>query len=353
MLLALSIGFVFNSDFSLAVIPLAILIIWITYKLPLFKRSYLPAFALFLLLILPQFVFEIRHDWVTLKTIPKTSQRFEISADNLPSLNWKLSINNFTRLFFTQPLSGPLKGAETYLHYLPEYPKPLFNGFSQFVILVLLVVSFYLTYRLKNKKLFVIWIFLLAFLLGNLLFSGITKAPYYQHYSAVALPIFCLVIGLPFWQLLKSRFSILTLFLLLSILSINLFTLINSRVKHPTYQKMKIVELIKPYLENKKFGFYSSGVRGGGMAYPFLFHNLHPVKSSYHDAWYWVYAAYSLFDAQPQVDWPKTIVVFKDTNQALSQKYEQEVKRVTFEDITVLLIDNSDKKFDPQVFKSI
>lgn len=339
-LLAVSATFAWNADYSLAVIPLAAFLIWVAFRLPIFKKQYLPALVILLLSWAPFFIFEIRHQWVHFQVLPKIIGRFSGSGNNVSMLDWQLTLDNFTRLFFIAPTDQ----AETYLHYQTTYPAPFLNGLATIGILILFFASLRLTIRQRNRHLWILWIYTSVFLAGNVFYSVLMKATFYQHYFAVILPVFCLILALPIWFLIKTRYRPLALSILAILFIVNLRTLLFSKITHPTYEKMNIVANLKDDLQNRKFGFYSSGIRGGGMAYPFLFNDLHPVKSNYHDVWYWTYAVYGLFDTTMQNEWPETVVLFKPTQEIKQSPYPEEEKRVTFKNITAIILDNSNQQ---------
>lgn len=348
-LLAVSTALAWNADYSLAIIPLATLVIWIVFRLPVFKKQHLPALIILLLSWAPFFIFEVRHQLVHLQTLPKLVSRFSGSEETASRLDWQLTLDNFTRLFFTAPSDR----METYLHYQATYPAPLFKGIAQVVILILVVASLWLTIRLHKRYLGILWIYAGIFIFGNVIYSTLMKATFYQHYFAVILPVFCLILALPIWHLFTSRYRPLAFTILGMFLVINLRTLLTSKITHPTYEKMNIVANLKVDLQNRQFGFYSSGIRGSGMAYPFLFHNLHPVKSNYHDVWYWIYAVYSLFDTTMQNEWPETVVLIKPTQEVRQNSYPKEEKRVSFQSITAIILDNSNHRLTSEILRSL
>lgn len=287
LLLAICASFTWHSDPSLAVIIVFAGLFAVIYKIPLFKKEYLPAVGYLLLSVAPFFIFELRHPGAI--THPLFELLTKSRGEVVRSINLLEILQGFTRGLFLVP--GP--DIEKYFLYTKTYPAPFLSPFSEILTAVLLIFPLWI----KKSKTKIIYLFIAAFLTGVAIFSLGMGSQFHQHYFVVVWPAFFLLIAMGLQKINKA----LTGIFLVGFLLINLNTLIFSSMRYPLYKKEIIVNKTITTMDDKPFalivkddGRYFDGI--GGL---FFLKNKFPSNLSYYYAWDWIYRAYSLYEVNP------------------------------------------------------
>lgn len=284
LLLAISASFAWHADPSLAVIIVFVIASIIVFKLPLFKKSYLPALIYLLFSVVPFFIFELRHPGTIthpfVELLTRSRGQVERSLDLLEVLR------GFTRGLFVAP--GP--DIEKYFLYTKTYPAPLFSPLPEILTLFFFIFPVWI----KEQKAKIVYLFLLAFLLGVAIFTLGMGSEFHQHYFVVAWPALFLLIALGLVRLPK----VWTVAFLAVFLTTNLGTILFSSMRQPLYKKEQAVEAAVRKIGNGPFALkvisddrYFEGI--GGL---FFLKNKFPVNADYYEAWDWIYRAYSLYE---------------------------------------------------------
>ncbi len=298
LLLAICASFAWHSDPSLAVIVVFVALSVIVYKIQLLNKDYLPAVAYLLFSVAPFFIFELRHPGAVthplVQLLTKSRNLVERSLDLLEVLR------GFTRGLFLTP--GP--DIEKYFLYTKTYPAPLFSPLSEIITLFFLLFPLWI----KEYKAKIVYLFLLAFILGVLVFTLGMGSEFHQHYFVVVWPAFFLLIA---FGLQKLNKGLVVAFLAIFLIA-NLWTILFSSMRYPLIKKEAAVNKAlavvndnpasnvlgfssKPFaLQVLSDGRYFEGI--GGL---FFLKNKFPSNLDYYYAWDWIYRAYSLYEVNP------------------------------------------------------
>jgi len=144
----------------------------------------------------------------------------------------------------------------------------------------------------------------------------------------------------------KSIFIPLVYIFIALIILFNIHALINSKLTHPLFQKIAAAKKALALVKNTPVAFDAVDIKGGGLIYLLDKENVQIIKSDSHDAWYWVYASYSLFTRPMVATWPELVLIFSDSAKPLPLK-ENEIKRIPGNGIDIIMIDNSSGDFRP------
>lgn len=287
ILLAVCASFAWHSDPSLFVITVFALLAVIIYKIPVFKKEYMPALGWLVISVLPFFIFEFRHPGAV--THPFIELLGRSRSDVVRSMDILEVLRGFTRGLFLS--SGP--DIEKYLLYTKTYAVPLFSPFSE------MLTVFFLSFPLfvKESKAKIVYLFILSFLTGIAIFTLGMGSEFHQHYFVVVWPTFFILIAFGLQKLNKFFvYTFLSIFLIA-----NLNTLIFSSMRYPLLKKEAIVNKTIATMNDKSFSLqvtpderYFEGI--GAL---FFLKNKFPSNLDYYYAWDWIYRAYSLYEVNP------------------------------------------------------
>jgi len=280
-------SFAWHSDPSLFVIVVFTLLSIVFYRLPIFKKAYLPAICWMIISVLPFLVFELRHPGsITHPFI----ELFTRSRENIVrSIDLLEVLRGFTRGLF---LSSGVD-IEKYFLYTKNYAAPLFSPFSE----ILTVLFFVFPILFKDSKSKIIYLFIVSFLIGVAVFTLGMGSEFHQHYFVVVWPAFFILIAISLQKLRKPVvFIFLGLFLL-----VNLYVLFFSSMRYPLYKKEVIVNKTISYMNDKPFALnvIPDGRYFEGIGALFFLRNKFPSNLNYYYAWDWIYRAYSLYEINP------------------------------------------------------
>lgn len=297
-LLALPIGFTFNSDLSLLVVVIAVFVVWVIYKLPLFTKYTLYFLSIILLFIAPLVLAEIMYNQAVsqplLKTVSKPFNQQAISPGYFQKFQTADFLNTFSRMVASQPSKS---FEQNICHGYCFYPKPLFFPLTQIAIILIFIGSIFFFFRNKNfdkRRFGILWIMIVSFILGILIFNRIFHGNFSQSYFTVIFPTFALLAGSLLVNI-KSKSRTLFLLLIFAYLASNSYTILNSSVSNPLYKK---IELVKNSIKTVKGENYNLVVNPsqieGGWTELYTVKGQIPVSSSWYDYLEWIYRAYSL-----------------------------------------------------------
>lgn len=305
-----------HADPSLAIIPLAFILAVVIFNIPLKHRHHLPALIALTASIAPLILFELRHPGSISHPIQILFARlFESKGETYAyatPYNPLTTLNDFTRAFFPRPSMN----LEEYLSPFPQILSPALSPLSQIITLSLLLTPLYsvLVRPAKDKTaILIVYLFLIAFIVGTLFFNLIFKHNIHQHYYVVIWPVAVLLAAFTL-EWLSRRHLILPASFLILFLGVNLAALQQSSFQYPAHNKDQIAGQIIASLSNQPFSLYIQGndrdVDGiGGL---FFARSRFPQNSSYYLPLDWVYRAYSLYPlaVAPDYTQPQVVIIY-------------------------------------------
>jgi len=284
-LLALVLVMALNCDPTVLVFWIATLLVFLIWRLPVFKKDFLLGWIIILIGILPIFLTEIRHGFSGLKffyegrLVGRTVEAVPLAMD------LKLLLAGPAKLLYTP--AGSLAEKEfCYCYEFFVYNAGVVLGMM--IVVLSFVLGVFLIFSKNRKKkeilgLKILYVVFLAAFLGIILFV-LTGHNFYQHYLLIVLPG-----ALVLWAVLLERIwesrKELVVFLLFLFLVINLRTLFLAKTSYGYERKMEAVEWVITNLEDDNFSLYTSDdgwVRGGGWTYLFFYKGRLP-RFSYGD----------------------------------------------------------------------
>lgn len=298
LLLAVSASFAWHADPSLMVIMVFAALSAVVFKIPLFKKAYIPALAYLFFSIAPFFIFELRHPGAVTSPLIQLLTKSRGLAERSLDL-WEV-LRGFARGLFLTP--GP--NVEKYFLYTKTYSAPFLSPLPEILTLFFFIFPLWI----KEQKVKIVYLFLLSFLSGIILFTLGMGAEFHQHYFVVAWPAFFILVAFTLQKISKIwRVIFLTAFL-----TVNLATLLFSTMRYPLFKKEMAVDKAIAKINNKAFalkvqndGRYFEGI--GGL---FFLKNKFPSNFEYYEAWDWIYRAYSLYEVTPTKEpLEKTIII--------------------------------------------
>jgi len=313
-LLALPIGFTFNLDLSLLVVVIAVFVIWVIYKLPLLTKYTFYFLSIILLFIVPFILAEIVYNHAVsgplLKTVSKPFGQQAISPGYFQKFQTADFLNTFSRMIAPQPSKS---FEQNICHGYCFYSKPLFSPLTQIAIILIFIGSIVLFFRDKNfdkRKFGILWIMMVSFILGILIFNRIFHGNFSQSYFTVIFPTFALLAG-SFLASIKSRSRTLFLLLIFAYLVINSYTILNSSVSNPLYKKIGLVKNSIKHVKGENYYLIVNPSQiEGGWTELYTVKGQIPASSSWYEYLEWLYQAYSLIPTSTiKGNATKTIIV--------------------------------------------
>jgi 4-amino-4-deoxy-L-arabinose transferase-like glycosyltransferase len=331
----------FNSDPSLLVALISSIIAIILLKIKL-DRKRIIVFTVFLLLLLsPLIIFEIRHN----------GQNFK-SLQNLITIKNTETKRSTNSLFLVDQLgylsrfiySRPSKASEIYFCYCNiEDNKNVFP-----IAISTLMIAFFIfkTIKYKDKKDIILTVFLITYISGTFLFKTVLSRNSEFFYSIVVSPVILLI----FAKTLSIKNKLIIAILLTFHLSINLYSLINSKLKYPLEEKIELTEAVASKInKNENFSLYYSGdifLAGGGWASLFTFKGETPVQGSLIKYWGHAYYSYGLYPKEFSKTEPSTVVVLSENMTIINLPTKNQRK---IGNVYATIIDNRKKLFNPDI----
>lgn len=361
LLLAVVVSFTWHSDPAIAVAMLASIIVLLIYKIPIWRRQFIPAGLYLLFSILPFIIFELRHPgtifgpWLihlTGRSVVDTSL-----LDRLTSINIIATLQNLSRSLFSLPSNS----IEQYFCYCSKYPAPFFSPIPE--ILTVLVLSFCLIWVLKTKdkliknNLKILLIFLFAFLLGIIIYTSTLSFDVYQHYFITVFPVFLLLTAFALSVLLK-KLPRGIVGLLIFFIAVNLWSLFNSALRYPLDEKDNLVKQMIPVINRGSFSVYGLGNHSlfdGGWVSLFVKYGLYPNRSYLNGGWDFIYRTHSLYSYNPDQKEGEKIIIFHDIDDNRLKKdplFSKKIKTSSsFGKMSATILDNKDAWFNMNLLK--
>ncbi len=218
---AISFAFVLQSHYLGILIAPVLFIYWILARVP--KNYSLFSILLFLFLMSPLLIFDIRHNFLNSKALYKfITVRQET-----------ISVNPFSSVSKAYPIYEQINSS-----LLTAKTEPLGKIVSIFIILFLVLIPF------LNKKIIIIWLF------SGLIGLSLYKQNVYDHYFGFMFPIPFLLIGF-FWEkLYNSKYKIFGILFLAILIFINLTN--NPLRNSPNNQMKRAVNVANKIIEESK-----------------------------------------------------------------------------------------------------
>jgi len=221
VVVAISFAFVLQSHYLGLLLFPVLLIYWLFAHVP--KKYSLFSILLFLFLMSPLLVFDIRHNFLNSKALYK----FIIVRQET------MSIRPWTAIPKTYPIFEQINSS-----LLTAKTEPLGKIVSIFIILFLVLIPF------LNKKIIIIWLF------SGLIGLSLYKQNVYDHYFGFMFPIPFLLIGF-FWEkLYNSKYKIFGILFLAILIFINLTN--NPLRNSPNNQMKRAVNVANKIIEESK-----------------------------------------------------------------------------------------------------
>ena len=361
LLLAVAISFAWHSDPAIAVAVVASVFTFFIFKIPIFKKEFIPAFFYLIFSVLPIIIFELRHPGTIFKPflvhlVSRSTVEIKI-FERLASINIWPTVQNLSRSLF----SAPIDTVEKYFCYCDKYPTPFFSPIPELLTLGIFIVSIFWLVKTKNEFerniLKILLIFITSFLIGITIYTTVLAYDVYQHYFVVAFPPFLLLLAFVLNKL-RNRLYLVYFFAFVFI-TINLWTLINSSLRYPIKDKDILVEKTIPFISKSTFSIYARGdymdIYDGGWVTLFSKYNLVPNRSYLSDGWDFIYRTHSLYTYNPDSIDGEKIIIFHDFSDEfiknkpnLASKIE---KILSLGHISATIIDNKEGWFNSKLLK--
>ena len=351
-LLAMPIGFSFHSDPTLLVLLISILLIWVIYRLPIINKNVL--FLLFGIgiFIAPLVLAEIHYNGAVTKPIVQSLAR-PLRGENVTNFGFNyFNVNTLPKIFSKIIWTAPNNFIEQEFCYCNTPKEPLFP-ISILISFVVFAVSFlalfrYKSYGFRREVNTILWVILISFFAGLLVYNRLFKGIFNEHYFVVILPILILLLSQTFY-LIYLKYRIIFFLFIATYLILNFHTLLNSNVKYPLYKKIALVKSSLNIVGNDKFSLYSSGnpyIHGGGWTELYTLEKHPAVKSYWYDFLGWIYAAYSLYPGPTQKEDPEIIVWILKDNERLPLDLPI-ISNLIYKDLRLYVLDNSKRVKEP------
>ena len=351
-LLALPIGFSFHSDASLVVLAIAVLVSWIYFKIPLFKRYLISFFCILAIFLLPLIIAEVQYKGAVSGPIIKSMTRplrgeGIVSSENFNFFQPSDFLNVFSKVIFTPPAKAI---EEQFCYGRCDYPSTILSPFIQIAVFIVFAVSFYLSIKKKGQgknSAIILWFMMASFIFGLFVFNRLFHANFNQYYFLVIFPIFIIILAQTL-NFLTQKSKILLIVFLVIYFSSNFFSLLKSSVKYPLYKKIELVKSSLKAIGDNKFSLYTSNdpnIEGGGWTELYTLEKHPPVKSYWFGYSDWIYKAYSLFPGPIQQEDPEKIIWIQRNNEPLKESLPI-IATYNYKDIVTYIFDNSDSKIN-------
>lgn len=333
----------FNSDPSLLVVLISSILAIILLKIKLYKKHLFIFLTCLFALLSPLIIFEMRHNGQNLKSIRNliTSKNPDVKR-NINSLFLVDQIEYLSRFVY----SRPSKTSEIYFCYCKIEDNK--NSIPIIITTIIIIIFLYKTIKTNDKKNIILTIFLATYVLGVYIFKTVLSRNSEFFYSIVISPVIFLIIA----KALSKRSNKIIVSVLLVYLIANIYSLLNSELKYPLKEKLKLAEAITIKVDSKDdFSLYYSGdifLAGGGWTALFTYKKLTPVQGSLIKYWGHAYKSYGLYPEEPSKSDPSIVVILSENSIKGSVnipiKYQEKTGNVY-----ATIINNQKKLFNPEL----
>lgn len=360
ILFAVAISFAWQADPTNAVILLGGVIAFVLFRVPLWKKEYVFALIYLFFSILPLIVFEIKHRGTIFRPffihfLSRSGQIQTIQSSNTPP-QFIFIWENLSRSLFL----APSKFIEQYFCYCSQYPQIPFSPISELLVIFFIAVTVIWIILRKNdtltkNSLVIVIIYLLAFVIGIVSYSLILKYAVYQHYFVIAFAPFLLLVAFALEKISETRWALFAWIFLVIFLLTNISVLLNSKMKYPVWQKIKLVEKLSPYIGDSPFSVYGYGSKymtDGGWTTFFIWKNKHPSRSYLNGGWDWIYRSHSLYTTNPDQGEGKKVIIFHDIfEDPLKESSSRIEAEISEGNMAATVLNNSDLWFNNEKYE--
>ena len=351
ILLGIVIALSIHADPSNVVFLALSILVWIIYKLPI-KRSTFLAAGFILFSFLPLVVFDLRHNFANTRPVAE----FILQGRNNPGLNTHKFINNSllfpraaSRLIYTfgdNEISKQYSYCQTFVaEKFKAIPIPVLI-ISTITVLVFLTWSF--TRRKMEPQLFVMSLLLALYFVGIQIYGTIFRADIFEHYITGTFALFLLVFVLLVSKLPKKLWlAVLGIFILINLLKFSLAA--NSQ---GLSIKRRAIEYTMAQVGNKPFSLDSLSTcwKLNGYRYLFAVFGHEPVKSYVDPNFSYLYGTTPVAERHPLTVVAFVVHDFVPETAEFYKRYvflkSHETKSAIFGIIEVIIMDNSTGWFD-------
>lgn len=323
--LVITASFAWHADLTLAVIPLAGLLFFIFFRVPILHKKYMWALLYLLFSFSPFLVFELFHPGAISHPWAELFQRFgkprASEFSRVPFLDIHSVILGISNSLFASP-------SQTGEDYLVPHIAAVSPDVPLILKLIALLLFFLPILSLTNKKnanqasIKLLVIFFCSSIFGVIATSILLKHFIYQHYYITIWPALFLLAGFTLSNLFQRKYFYLSMGILLLVLHSNLSTLIHTGLKYPLFEKMQVVNYGLSKLTNEPFSLQVLGgdiyLDSGGFGGLFALKGRFPSNKSYY-YFDWLYRSYSLYEVPIRDDnyISQKIVIYPRTFQPL------------------------------------
>lgn len=351
-LLALALAWSLSADPSNLVFLVITIIIFITYKLPIGKKTFI-AIGIFLISFSPLVLFDLRHNFENISPFFKFWQQ----GKNNPGFVESKFIDNsllFPRAF-TRPAYtfGDNQISKQY-SYCQDYVTEKYHAIPPLLVLISALGLFgfiYWSFKNKNKESWrIVGILIPLYFIGIQIYGTIFKADIFEHYITGLFAVF-LLISAKAVSALPKRIWLLVIALFVIVNLLKLFAAQNGLGL--TYKKQAI-EFTMNTVGDNPFSLESLSTcwRYSGYRYLFAAYAKEPVKSYVDPELGYLYGTTPIATRHPQTVVVFVVHDFAQEQNSFYQKYalykSHEIKNSLFGNIEVIIMNNASGWFDNQ-----
>lgn len=363
--IASAVSFSLHADPSLGVILLACLVNLFYFRQTLFKNNFIAlrnallvyALPVMIFFVAPLIVFEVRHRGTIIEPLIHTlKQNRAASGKNIglsfSPLNYSLGV--FTNLLFPKSTTS----AENYFCYICTLEKPIFSPYTELITFLLIIHTIlYVIYKknlsnTEKNSLKILIIFFASFFGSVLIYNLLSHRNIYHSHLTIMFPVIFSLIGIAIYKLTLKNNLLLSL-ILITHLSINVYSLVHTRFNYPLSLKLKLVNDLSKHIADEKFSLYSVGSAefyGGGYRGLFALQQKYPQKSNTYSLFDWWYKAHGLYPLQPVDIEQKKIIVISPSN-----LFRFNRSKILFEtninNLSGIILDNSEQWFEESMLQ--
>lgn len=348
-LLGITLALGIHADPSNFVFLLLAIVVWIIYKLPVKKSTFLAA-GLIIFSFLPLVIFDIRHNFANTRPVIE----FWKQGRNYPGFDLGKFINN--SLIFPRAASrliypfGDNEIAKQY-SYCQTNVKEKYQALPWYFVLfwAIVIVSFVVwSIRRKNNPWRLIGLLLILYFLGIHLYGTIFRADIFEHYITSTFAVFLLIIALIISLLPKK----LWLIALAIFVAVNLGKILKSQNSMGLANKRQAIEFTMQQVGDRSFSLDSLSTcwKWNGYRYLFTVFGKEPVKSYVDPNFAYLYGTTPVAEKHPQTVVAFVVHDFVPETEEFYKRYallkSHQVKSALFGIIEVIIMDNSTGWFD-------
>lgn len=266
ILVAISVIFGWHSDPAILALGLATLLVFIIFKLPLWKKEHRLGYLIVAISILPLLFFDLRHNFINLTRMTQLARRpFEAEQKIREPVfsTFRILGTGLGKFFYISP-SKRVSLNFCYCDVSNSLNRGNMTGFGLF----LFVMAFYLVYCKKHEKQadFILLIQFIAIIGGLVLYSLLFGGSVFQFYLTGIFPLVAIMAAVG----LSRLPNILSGLLIAVWLIINLSSYVNSDSMGGMKYKNEIVRWIKNEIKDGQYVLQAKGtgaLEGGGWTY--------------------------------------------------------------------------------------